>query len=94
MIVNELIETKEIYTGEVAENYYVIYEETVSKDFVLKNNYLLEKSSIIEKAINILKGDTFSTLQKVKAYPIENLAIESMKDIIEKDYPELFNRAY
>ncbi|MFC0562297.1 hypothetical protein [Halalkalibacter alkalisediminis] len=92
MIVNELIATKEIYAGEVVENYYVIYEETRSKDFVLKNNFFLEKSSFIEKVISIFKGDSFSTLQKIKAYPIENITIESMKEIIGKDLPELFSK--
>ena len=92
MIVNELIITKEIYTDEVAENYYVIYEETLYKDFVLKNNGFLEKSRFIEKAINIFKGDSVSSLQKVKAYPLEHRAIESMKEIIVSDLPELFTR--
>ncbi|MFC0562300.1 hypothetical protein [Halalkalibacter alkalisediminis] len=92
MIVNELIETKEIYAGEVADNYYVIYEETLCKDFVFKNNYLFEKSSLIEKAIHIFKGDSCSSLQKVKAYPINHVALESMKEIIGKEHPEIFNK--
>ena len=93
MIVNELILTKEIFTNEVAENYYVVYAETLNKDIVLNNNGFLEKSRFIEKEITIFKGDSFSSLQKVKAYPLEHRAIESMREIIVSDLPELFTRA-
>lgn len=90
MIVKELIETREIFIDKVANNYYVVYEETLSKDFDIKHNYFFEKSSLTKKAINIFKGDSSSSLQKIKGYKIENAEIESMKEIIEKDFPEVF----
>lgn len=77
MIVNELINTKDLYAWN-SWNYYVIYEE-FNKGFVLQN-------IDIEKKVVLLPGDQhfswrlFSSLQKVKAYPIENIALDTMKE--------------
>ncbi|GAE35540.1 hypothetical protein [Halalkalibacter akibai] len=92
MFVNELIETKEMFTGEIADNFYVVYEETLNKDFVLKNNVCLEKDRFVEKVIYIFKGDSCSSLQKIKAYPVESLQVEKIKELIVHDLPELFNK--
>ncbi|MBT2641940.1 hypothetical protein J7I80_06870 [Bacillus sp. ISL-41] len=90
MKIYEVIQTKEVLCGEFIENYHVIYEEIESRDYEDKHNCLIEKSSIVQKYITIFRGNSCSTLQKIKAYSIEKLDIAKIRKIIANDYPELF----
>lgn len=90
MKVYEVIETMEMFRGEIIEDYYIIYEQTENKIFASKNNHLFQQEKFIEKTINIFKGNANSTLQKIKTYPIHRLAMREIHETIAKDFPGLF----
>lgn len=90
MTIYEVIQTKEVLCGEFIENYHVIYEEIEHKDYEVKHNCLIEKSRIIQKYITIFRGNSYSTLQKIKGYSIEKVDIADIRELIANDYPELF----
>lgn len=94
MIIYEVIETKEMLCGEISEDFHVIYEETENKEVIIENNLIVEKEGHVEKTLNIFKGDSHSTLQKVKAYPVRSMNEKDIREIVLKDFPELFKTAY
>ncbi len=90
MKVYEVVETMEMFRGEIIEDYYIIYEQTENKVFAKKNNHLFQQEKMVEKSIKIFKGNANSTLQKIKAYPVHRLAIGDIRETILKDFPGLF----
>lgn len=90
MKVYEVIETKEMFCGEIMEDYYIIYEQTENKVFENKDNYLFQKESFVVRTINVYKGNSNSTLQKVKTYPIKDIG--NIRKIIVNDFPGLFKK--
>jgi hypothetical protein len=86
----EVIETKEMLRCELIENYYAVYEETEIKEFNLDNSILIEKDTLFEKSVTLFKGNSHSTLQKVKTYNVRSHALENIGKLIYKDYPEVF----
>lgn len=90
MKVYEVIETQEMFRGEIIDNYYVIYEQTENKVFENRNNHLFQQEKFLEKTVNIFKGNPHSTLKKVKAYPISHLAYGDIREAITNDFPDLF----
>ncbi|PWW27010.1 hypothetical protein [Cytobacillus oceanisediminis] len=90
MKVYEVIETKEMFHGEVIEDYYIIYEQTENKIFANRNNHLFQQERFVEKTVNVFKGNPHSTLKKIKAYPIHRLALGDIRETIGKDFPGLF----
>ena len=90
MKVYEVIETQEIFRGEIIENYYVIYEQTENKVFENRNNYMFQQERFLEETVNIFIGNPHSTLKKVKTYPIRHLAFGDIREAIRKDFPDLF----
>ncbi|MGO4888392.1 hypothetical protein ACJ2A9_11585 [Anaerobacillus sp. MEB173] len=57
MIVQGLIETKEYFTGETKDNYFVIYEKFENTDAVFKGNIVEENHCGTEEFIQILRGN-------------------------------------
>jgi hypothetical protein len=90
LTIYEVIQTKEMLCGEFIENYHVIYEEIENKHYEVKHNCLIEKSRIVQKYITIFRGNSYSTLQKIKAYSIEKMDIAAIRELIANDFPELF----
>lgn len=90
LTIYEVIETKEMLAGEFLENYFVLYEEVENKDYEVSNNLYFEKSRIVKKYITIFKGSSYSSLQKIKSYPIEKMNTTEIRELISNDYPELF----
>jgi len=92
MKVHEVIDTKEVLPGEFIDNFFVIYEEVENKQIDIMNNFFLEKNRFIQKSITLFKGSTYSTLQKIKAYPIDCMDERAIREAILKDYPSLFKK--
>lgn len=90
MRVHEVIDTKEVLPGEFIENFLVIYEEVENKQIDIRNNYFIVKDRFIQKSITLFRGSTYSTLQKIKAYPIDCMDERTIRETILKDYPSLF----
>ncbi|CAM3584993.1 hypothetical protein GCM10009865_30140 [Aeromicrobium ponti] len=90
MKVHEVIETKEMFCGEIMEDYYIIYEQIENMVFENKDNYLFQKESFVVRTINVYKGNSNSTLQKVKTYPIKD--VRNIRKIIVNDFPGLFKK--
>lgn len=88
--VHEVIDTKEMLPGEFIENYFVIYEEVENKQFDIRNNYFFVKDCFVQKNITLFKGNSYSTLQKIKAYPIDSMDERAIRETILKDFPSLF----
>lgn len=88
--VHEVIDTKELLPGEFIENYFVIYEEVENKQFDIKNNYFFVTDCIVQKNITLFKGNSYSTLQKIKVYPIDRMDERAIRETIFKDFPLLF----
>lgn len=91
MKISEVIVTKEMLRCELIDNYHVIYEETEIQEYTKsENNFLVEKTRSVERTITILKGNTQSTLQRVKTYRTECKNSRDIRNIIFTDFPELF----
>jgi hypothetical protein len=86
----EVIETKEMLRCELIENYYAVYEETEIQEFLHDNSHLIEKETLLEKSVTLFRGNSHSTLQKVKSYNILSYALEDIGKLIYKDFPEVF----
>lgn len=92
MKVYEVIETQEMFRGEIIEDYYIIYEQTENKIFGNRNNHLFQQERFLEETVNVFKGNPHSTLKKVKAYPIRHLAFGDIRETIRNDFPDLFKK--
>jgi len=88
----EVIDTKEMFPGEFIDNYFVIYEEIENKQFDVNNNYYFVKDHFVEKNITLFKGSSFSTLRKIKVYPIKSMDVRLIRETIFKDFPLLFKK--
>ncbi|MEH7886410.1 hypothetical protein V7654_19090 [Bacillus sp. JJ1609] len=88
----EVIDTKEMLPGEFIDNYFVIYEEIENKQFDVNNNYYFVKDHFVEKNITLFKGSTYSTLRKIKVYPIKSMDVRLIRETIFKDFPSLFKK--
>ncbi|UQX55960.1 hypothetical protein M5V91_10165 [Cytobacillus pseudoceanisediminis] len=64
MKVYEVIETQEMFRGEIIEDYYIIYEQTENKIFENRNNHLFQQERFLEETVNVFKGNPHSTLKK------------------------------
>lgn len=92
MKVHEVIDTKEMLPGEFIDNYFVIYEEIVNKQFDINNDYFFVRDHFVEKNITLFKGCPYSTLRKIKVYPIESMDEIAIRETIFKDFSSLFKR--
>lgn len=92
MKVYEVIETQEMFRGEIIEGYHIIYEQTENKVFENRNNHLFQQERFLEETVNVLKGNPHSTLKKVKTYPIRHLAFGDIRETIRNDFPDLFKK--
>jgi hypothetical protein len=86
----EVLDTKEMLRCEFIENYHVLYEKIELRDYEIKDDCLLEKGCTIQKYITIFKGSSFSSLMKIKAYPIQVVDIIEIRKMVANDFPELF----
>lgn len=64
MKVYEVIDTQEMFRGEIIEDYYIIYEQTENKVFESRNNNLFQQERFLEETVNVFKGNPHSTLKK------------------------------
>lgn len=64
MKVYEVIETQEMFRGEIIEDYYIIYEQTENKIYENRNNHLFQQERFLEETVNVFKGNPHSTLKK------------------------------
>lgn len=90
MKVYEVIETKEMFRGEIIEDYCIYYEQTETKVFAAKDQFLFQKESFVVSTVNVYKGNAGSSLQKVKVYSIED--IMDIRQTILNDFPHLFKK--
>ncbi|SEM21436.1 hypothetical protein SAMN05192533_101444 [Mesobacillus persicus] len=91
MKIFEVLVSKEMLRCELIESYHVIYEETEMTEFTNnEHDFLVEKKRFVERTLTILKGNTQSTLQRVKTYRTECKNARDIRTIIYNDYPEIF----
>jgi hypothetical protein len=90
--VHEVIDTKEMLPGEFIDHYFAIYEEIENKQFDVNNNHYYVKDHFVEKNITLFKGSSYSTLRKIKVYPVKSMDVRSIREMILKDFPSLFKK--
>lgn len=86
----EVVYTKEMLRGELIENMYAVYEETECKIYKKEDGNLVEKNCRIQKHLTIFKGNSYSSLIRIKTYQIEDEKIKDLREMIMKDFPALF----
>ncbi|MBX9976480.1 hypothetical protein H7K21_26290, partial [Cytobacillus firmus] len=52
MKVYEVIDTQEMFRGEIIEDYYIIYEQTENKVFESRNNNLFQQERFLDETVN------------------------------------------
>lgn len=88
--IHEVLEMKELFKDEINENFNIYYEESLDKDIAIQDYKIIEKNDVVSKTVNVYKGNTHSTLQKVKTYSFENQNMTHIRETISLDFPGIF----
>lgn len=94
VIVQDLVETKEFFTEETKEDFFVIYEKFENSDCNCVGKMLEEKECDDEEVIQIFqaKPDCSCSLRNIKSYRVgqEYGNVQDILAIIKKEHKEIF----
>lgn len=80
---------EELFSGELRNDYYVIYQEKLVKTY--EKNKFIEKNRNLLKSVQIYSGTIQSSVKKVKEFPITADSTTIMfKEKIKNEVPEIF----
>lgn len=94
VIVQDLIETKEYFTEETKDNFFVMYEKFENSDCNCIGNMVEEKECDDEEVVQIFQGnlDCSCSLRNIKSYRVgqEFKTVEDILVKIKEEHSEIF----
>ncbi|WP_096201093.1 hypothetical protein [Bacillus sp. FJAT-45350] len=92
MIVHDLVETKELFVGEVKQDFYVVYEKFENNDAVFVGKTLQTKKMGTEEVVQIFRGEKEHSLRNVEKYQIgtDYPSIEAVLTKVKETHQEIF----
>ncbi len=92
VLVQNLVDTREYFVGEIKPDYHVIYEKFEHNDATYVRNQLQTKKLGTKEVIQILRGQNESSLCRVHSYQIgeEYPSLEAALTKVRETHKELF----